>query len=360
MSERRQRATPRQRATAAGDWRMRMRRAADMLDDTRLLAELALRVRAVDLREQPAAAVIAGRQTLATARAVGLFAGSFNPLTQAHVALADGARAAGQLDVIAWTLAVETVNKERVERATLPDRLAQLEAFRDGRVGRSDAIVVANRGLYVDQARALHALMAPKARLAIVIGYDKVVQIFDPRYYADRDAALAALFDEADLLVAPRAGQGPRDLEALLARPENAPFAGAVHAMPLAPEFAAESSSQVRTLAAAATATAPRKLVTPEGWALARRGAYATADESSGVGAAYAAREAWEQALPGLPGTLLRTLPPLSQLVASTRAREGTALRVWLDTRHASTGELADLLRSRHDEGTGLPTGQGR
>ena len=339
---------------------MRMRRAADLLDDTRLLAGLALRARALELCEQPAATPIAGGRALATARVVGLFAGSFNPLTRAHVALAEAARAAGQIDVIAWTLAVETVNKERVERATLPDRLAQLEAFRDGRAGNSDAIVVANCGLYVDQARALHALMAPKARLAIVVGYDKVVQIFDPRYYADRDAALGALFAEADLLVAPRAGQGQRDLEALLARPENAPFSGVVHPMSLAPEYAAESSSQVRTLAAVATATAPRKLVTPEGWALARLGTYVAADEPSDAGATYAAREAWEQVLPGLPLALLRALPPLSALVARMRTPESVALREWLDARHAGPRVLADLLLQRPDVVDRQPTRQGR
>ena len=339
---------------------MRMRRAADLLDDTQLLVELELRVRAVELREQPAAAPIAGRQALATARAVGLFAGSFNPLTQAHVALAEAARAAGQLDVIAWTLAVETINKERVERATLPDRLAQLKAFRGGPAGHGDAVVVANRGLYVDQARALHALMAPDARLAIVVGYDKVVQIFDPHYYADRDAALAALFAEADLLVAPRAGQGARDLEALLARSENVPFVGAVHAMSLAPEYAAESSSQVRTLAAVATATAPRKLVTPEGWALAGLGAYAAADEPSAAGTAYAARETWQQALPGMPVSLLRALPPLSALVTQMRTPEGAALREWLGARHAESRELADLLLQRPDVADKQPTRQGR
>lgn len=342
MNERRGRALPRQRAGAASDWRTRMRRAARMLDDTRLLAELALRVRAVELRDQSSAVPLAGRRELATARAVGLFAGSFNPLTQAHVALAEAARVAGHLDAIAWTLAVETIDKERVERATLPDRLAQLDAYCDGRAG--DAVVVTNRGLYVDQARALHALMAPGARLAIVVGYDKVVQIFDPRYYAERDPALAALFDEADLLVAPRAGQGPRDLEALLSRPENAAFAGAVQPMPLAPEYAAESSSQVRTLAARAHANAPRALVTPEGWTLARLGAYVAADDASGAGAAYGMREVWEQALPGLPVALLRALPPLSALVARTYAPEGVALREWLDLRDADLRALAELL----------------
>lgn len=343
-SKRHGHATTRQPASAAADWRMRMRRAVRALDDTRLLAELALVVRALALRERPSAEAPSGRQALAAARAVGLVAGAFNPLTQAHLALAEAARIAGDLDAIAWTLAVETIDKERVERATLPDRLAQLVAYAEGHAG--DAVVVVNRGLYVDQARALRELMAPSARLAIVVGYDKVVQIFDPRYYDDRDAALDALFAEAELLVAPRAGQGPRELERLLAQPENARFAQAVRPLPLAPEYAEESSSQVRTLAARAQATAPRALVTPEGWALARLGAFVAADDASGAGAAYATREAWERALPGLPAERALALPPLAELVSCTREpnEAGAALRGWLGARETGAHMLAELL----------------
>ena len=323
---------------------MRMRRAADLLDSTARVAELALRERAVALHDDPAAAALVGSRALATARSVGLFAGTFNPLTRAHVALAAAAQTFAQLDTIAWTLAVVTVDKERVERATLPDRLAQLAAFCEGQA--SSAVVVVNRGLYVDQARALHALMPAEARLAIVVGFDKVVQIFDPRYYADRDAALAELFAEAELLVAPRAGQGPHELERLLARPENTRFAGQVRAIPLAPEYAAESSSQVRALAAGVPkALAPRALVTPEGWALARLGAYVPEDAPSGAGVTYAVREAWEQALPGLPPSLLHALPPLEALVTRTQAPAGAALHTWLDARNASADRLNTLLR---------------
>lgn len=344
MSERRGRTPARRRAVPVGDWRMRMRRAADLLDAAPSIAELALQERAVELHGDPAAAPLVGGDRVATARAVGLFAGAFNPLTRAHVALAEAARAAGDLDVIAWTLAVVTVDKERVDRATLPDRLAQVAAYSEGRA--VDALVVVNRGLYVDQARALHRLMTPEARLAIVIGYDKVVQIFDPRYYADRDAALEELFAEADLLVAPRAGQGPRELELLLARPQNERFAASVRPISLAEEFAAESSTQVRALAAGvSSALAPRALVTPEGWALARLGAYVPDAAPSSAGASYAVREAWEKVLPGLPVPVLHALPPLSVLVGRTQTSSGSALRAWLQTRGKAAATLMDLLR---------------
>lgn len=342
MNERRGRAPARRRMAPAKDWPMRMRRAADLLDATASIGELTLFERAAVLHAGPFAAPLAGCQAFFTARAVGLFAGSFNPLTHAHVALAEAARQAGGLDVIAWTLAVVTVDKERVERATLPDRLAQLAAYCDDRVG--DALVVVNRGLYVEQARALHALMRPDARLAIVVGYDKVVQIFDPRYYDDRDVALGELFAEADVLVAPRAGQGPEELQRLLARPENTRYAASVRPVPLAPQYAAESSTQVRTLAARVPKVmTPRALVTAEGWALARLGAYVAGDAP--LAGAYAVREAWEQELPGLPAHVVQELPPLSALVAQTQAPSGGALRAWLESRGAGRDALMELLR---------------
>ena len=41
----------------------------------------------------------------------------------------------------------------------------------------------------------------PTAELTLLVGYDKVVQILDPKYYDDRDAALHELFALARLLV---------------------------------------------------------------------------------------------------------------------------------------------------------------
>src|SRR5689334_6133742 len=85
------------------------------------------------------------------------FIGSFNPLTLAHVALARAARREGRLDLVVWAFAAVTVDKERVARASLPDRLAQMAAYVRRR--QHDALVVLNHGLYVDEARALRTLL---------------------------------------------------------------------------------------------------------------------------------------------------------------------------------------------------------
>ncbi|MFN8533964.1 MAG: hypothetical protein U0556_10490 [Dehalococcoidia bacterium] len=156
-----------------------------------------------------------------------LLAGSFNPPTLAHLAMIEAASAAGP-DLVGFVVAVRSVDKEMVEAAILEDRLALLDAI-SARLGT--ALALTNAGLYVDQAQAFRALL-PRSRLSFVIGFDKLVQVFDPRYYDDRDSALVGLLTLADLLVLPRDADGPNEIRALLAEPENRPWATRVAILP--------------------------------------------------------------------------------------------------------------------------------
>ena len=175
---------------------------------------------------------------------LGVLAGSFNPLTLAHTALAERARSDGGVDAVAFALSVRIVDKERVTGAAMEDRLLTLDLYAQRNAGHG--VLLLNRGLYVDQAMSLRAAFPALRELGFIVGYDKVVQIFDPRYYDDRDAALERLFEVATLLAAPRGGQGRAALEALLDRPENRRFAASVRWLPLAEEYTVLSSSQVR------------------------------------------------------------------------------------------------------------------
>ena len=167
-------------------------------------------------------------------RYVGVLPGSFNPPTNAHWALADSALASAGLDAVLFLLSVRTVDKERVTGLRLEDRLIALGRLIGDRPNL--AAVVTNRGLYVDQAAALRStLLLPPAEIIFLVGFDKIVQIFDPKYYQDRDTALRRLFAEARILVAPRQGQTERDLATLLDRPENRPFAAWVDPLSLPP-----------------------------------------------------------------------------------------------------------------------------
>jgi hypothetical protein len=210
-----------------------------------------------------------------------------------------------------------------------------MRAFVAGR--RRDALVLLNRGLYVDEARTIRALLAPSAELTLIVGYDKIVQIFDPKYYADRDTALRALFSLAHLLVAPREGEGASALAALLAQRENCPFARHVRYLDVPAGYAHDSSTEARALAAETPPdiAALSRLVPPSGLALAlHTGAYrytAPADDDP-----YTVRARWLDALATVPPTTARSLPPLSTLVEQTLAAgdRGTYLRAWLASPH--------------------------
>ncbi|HEX2324230.1 MAG TPA: hypothetical protein VHQ00_02465, partial [Chloroflexota bacterium] len=123
--------------------------------------------------------------------------------------------------------------------------------------------------------------------------HDKIVQILDPRYYDDREAALRRLFGQAAFLVAPRDEHSSADLAALLSRPQNAPYAGRVRPLPLDPRLARLSSTAVR--AAALRGEGLRELVPPtvERF-LDATGAYKAPDGEGAYGHRVAALDALE------------------------------------------------------------------
>jgi nicotinic acid mononucleotide adenylyltransferase len=175
---------------------------------------------------------------------LGLLAGSFNPPTIAHQSLALAGLTAGRLDKVWYTLSIHTVGKEMVTGAALDDRLLLLDLLveTDPRLG----VLLINRGLFVDQAKLVHAAYPTLADLVFLVGFDKIVQIFDPRYYDDRDAELDQLFALATFLVAPRGDDDAADLAELLGRPENRRFTGAIRPLDLPSDVREVASSHVR------------------------------------------------------------------------------------------------------------------
>ncbi len=294
---------------------------------------------------------LVGARMLRASRRVGVLATSMNPLSRAHVALAHTARASAGLDALCWVATRVTIDKEGVQRATLVDRLAQTCAAARA---LGDGLALLEGGLYVDQARAMRALLAPDATVALIVGYDKIVQIFDPRYYVDRDSALRELFAEAEIVVAPRGDAGEAELRALLARPENAQFEDRVRFAPLEARYRGDSSTEARALATAGGHAAElQRLLTPEGLALTNvTGAYEPIRTPSDdrLGDRYTARVAFIEALTSLELADLRRLPSLQQLIAmsATDDARGVALRNWVRNPAMRTSErLRAALRAR-------------
>lgn len=305
-------------------WQRRYGRAATYLDDSKKVFSLARTAHELSGEASAKACIVSGEETVRRASRVGIFSGSFNPLTGAHLELAEAARAQCGLDAILWTSAVVTVDKERIARATLADRLCQLAAYADDSPGSS--VVLVNRGLYADQARAVRSSLTPQAEISIIVGYDKVIQIFDPRYYRDRDAALEALFETARLLVAPRDGNSREQLQDLLALTENRKFASRVAYFAPPGRYAGDSSTQVRDLASSLpkNGDAMRMLVAPEGMALVDLGPYSESQE--GQMDDYGWRARWQEAL-GVSGSDIPLLS-MSDLVRATTGDQAEARQI--------------------------------
>lgn len=177
-----------------------------------------------------------------------VFPGSFNPPTNAHIALLKQALQFARLHEPMYLYAAiskHTVDKEKVERPSLLDRIDLLNKVLHRRL-RHTGIMLFNRGLYIEQAQAIRSSFSRVKRIFFLLGFDKIVQILDPRYYDDRDASLVALFHLAEMLVAPRGNDGEKELDTLLHQPENERFARYIHALPFGMQYRNISSTRIR------------------------------------------------------------------------------------------------------------------
>jgi nicotinic acid mononucleotide adenylyltransferase len=137
----------------------------------------------------------------------GLLAGTFNPLTRAHAALAVAGRRAG-CEVVVLAMAPVSLAKEGVERAHPVDRLDWVAAW--ARRHPWAVVAAASSPLLVDMAEALGR--ATGGEVALLVGTDKAAQLVEPHWYEDPDAAIGRLDRAATLLVADRAGHPLPDL----------------------------------------------------------------------------------------------------------------------------------------------------
>jgi hypothetical protein len=128
--------------------------------------------------------------------AVGVFPGSFNPPTVAHLAIAEAAVRAHRLDHIVLSVSRSALAKEHVDHPRFEDRIAVLEES----VAHTDRISVrvTEHQLLADVAEGFDV---------VVVGADKWRQIQDPAWYGDdpieRDRVLDRL---PTVAVVPRDG----------------------------------------------------------------------------------------------------------------------------------------------------------
>lgn len=126
----------------------------------------------------------------------GVYPGSFDPLTVAHVAIADVAQRVCALDGLDLTISRDPIGKPRHGHLPPAARLADI-----ARIRAADRPWLGSR---ITDARLLAEIAAGYD--VLVMGADKWLQLHDVAYYdgeAHRDALLAEL---PTVAVSPRAG----------------------------------------------------------------------------------------------------------------------------------------------------------
>jgi predicted RNA-binding protein with PIN domain len=142
----------------------------------------------------------------------GVYPGSFDPLTVAHLAIADAAVQHAELDGLDLAISHVALGKEESATAPVDARIAAIERAARARPWLRG--VTTDGRLIVDIARGY---------AAVVMGADKWAQVRDPAWYGGdataRDAAVAAL---PRVLVVARPGFEVVDAEVFAIDPELA------------------------------------------------------------------------------------------------------------------------------------------
>jgi nicotinate-nucleotide adenylyltransferase len=160
---------------------------------------------------------------------LGIFPGTFNPVTVAHVALARAALS--RLDEVLYVLPRVFPHKQYL-RASFAQRLQFLSAA----VGESEACSIASTegGLFVEIAAECRAAYGEETALTFLCGRDAAERIVTWDY--GDPGALPAMLRQFDLLVAARRGEYTPPPE----------FRHAIQRLELAGEFDHVSATEVR------------------------------------------------------------------------------------------------------------------
>ncbi len=174
---------------------------------------------------------------------LGVLSSAFNPLTTAHVRVAELAMQEYQLAEVMLELSKVNVDKA-VYGASLAERLWMLWHFAEGRPRFS--VAMCSHGRFIDKVRAIRTAYPENTEPYFIVGYDTLVRVFDPKYYTDLQAELRELFDQSHFIAANRGQQSLADVQAFLKQPVCRPFANRVHLIELDSFHAGLSSTQVR------------------------------------------------------------------------------------------------------------------
>lgn len=181
----------------------------------------------------------------ASGRRLGVFSGSFNPPTIAHVRLCEHAEGHLGLDEIIWLLTVVNVDKP-LFGFSLTERLTMMTAIAQERPNWS--VAACSHGRFFEKAQAVAGAYPMGTQIWFLVGYDTFLRIFEPRFYPDLPMAeaLRRFFALAHLAVMPRGDADETVVLEHLHRPEVLPFADRIVVLPADPSIRWVSSTSVR------------------------------------------------------------------------------------------------------------------
>lgn len=168
------------------------------------------------------------RRSAGNPRKLGILPGSFNPLTKAHVELAEAARS--HVDEVLLVVPSVFPHKD-YSGATLEERIALIES---AGLSMPHSIGVTDQGLFLDIARECREHYAPELRLYFLCGRDAAERILTWDY--GRPDVAKEMLQDFELLVAPRGGPflPPAGLE------------HRIHPLEIGGEYCNVSSTEVR------------------------------------------------------------------------------------------------------------------
>ncbi len=159
---------------------------------------------------------------------IGVLAGAFNPLTRAHLALAEAAEKA--VDEVVWAVPRVYPHKH-FYGAAFEDRIGMLQL-----AGGRYRVEAVQGGLFIDIARELQR---PGAEISFICGRDAAQRVIEWSYGSA--GPIEKLLAEFSILVADRAG--------IYEAPEH--LRHRVHRLQLDEDFSDVSSTEVRRRIAA-------------------------------------------------------------------------------------------------------------
>ena len=174
---------------------------------------------------------------------LGIFSGSFNPLTVAHIKMVEEARERFELDELLLLLAKANVDKD-VFGWSLAGRVLTLKRYAENQ--NDVSVGISSHGRYIDKVTALKVVYPVDTEFHFIVGYDTLVRIFDPKYYTDIKTELQHLFSQCCFIAANREHVNIETIKEFLAQPALQPYSSSVRCLIL-PEYYAEiSSTEVR------------------------------------------------------------------------------------------------------------------